>query len=795
MIRNFIVTAFRKFSRNKYHSIINIIGLTLGISCAFIIFKLVRFELSYEKHHEGWEDIYRVVTISTEYGKEYYRSGVPYKLAESFPIDFEQVPDATIINFNFRDPLIYVEEGGEEKIFEEPRLVYVEPAYFRIFTYEWIYGSKENAFENPNSVVVSESVALKYFGTTDVVGRTVNINREEDLSITAVVNDPPNTTDLSFNMFVSYDLIRDNFSRSNWLNVSDAVQYYVKIPDKQQFEYVNSELTAFFNSHWDNTENVDVQKELWLEPLSDVHFDTKYGWNFGRAVSENTLWGLSLIGLFLIITASINFINLNTALVSTRIMEVGVRKVMGSSRLQLSLSFLLETALITAIALVISLGLAELALFTIEPILGYPLDHKWLSVDILVFVLILFVVTVVLSGLFPSYLISKFKPVEAMKYRFISDDRSLGSRRLLIIFQFFISQTLIICTAIVVSQLSYFKTRDMGFSKDHIMEFFMPQTMEKHDAFKAELAGISGIDQISYSNTGAASTNLWWGGFEYNSGDQIIEERSDVKYADEDFIETYGLQLLAGNDIAPRDSAAGFVVNEAFLRIVGAGSPEELLGNNLKIYNHEAPIIGVIKDYVASSLKREIKPLIIIYQKRSFHTCAVKYNPESYESVVAAITNSWKDIYPDNLFEFLTVEQKLDRFYSTEDRLAKLFYIFAVVAILIGCIGLLGLVSFMASKKRKEVGIRKVMGASVFQIIKIFAREFAILIIAGFVIASIVSYYSMQQWLEAFPFRISLGAIYFILGIALTMTIAILTVGWQSFRAANVNPATILRDE
>ncbi|NIR52886.1 FtsX-like permease family protein [candidate division KSB1 bacterium] len=788
---------FRNLIKSKSYTFINVTGLALGITCALVIFLIIRFEYSFDNYHEDDERIFRVVAESREFGETSHTAGVPFPLPEAMRTDFPEIEHLTIVDSNFGDPVISVQQldGSFRRFREKERgVAFVEPDYFDIFTYRWLQGNPVTALANPSSAVISEGLAHKYFGETDPMGKQLNFNNWLDVQVTGIVEDVPKNTDLPFDMLIRFD--PEQRGNDNWGSVSSAVQCYIKLPPRVSPMAIESRFDAFIEKH--HNEEAAETMTLSLQPLRDIHFDERFS-NFNwRDVAPETLLALGLIGIFLLVTACINFVNLNTALAVRRSKEVGVRKVLGSGRFQLVMHFLGETAAITLCAILISIAAAEVALNFLNSLLGYELSlNLFADTTLLLFLSAVFVVVVIAAGFYPSLYLSGFNPIEAVRNTIhVSYKEGLPLRKGLVVLQFAISQALIIAAIVISSQIKYVRSADMGFNKDAIVEVGLPSGKTQYvTRLKTELMQHPGIRSVCYSNTGTASSNVWGGDYELQDGDLLKEGNAQVKFVDDDFMKTYGVDLLAGETLTPTDTLRKFLVNESFTKDVGFGNDfHSLLGKEVEIWGRKAPIAGVVGDFNTTSLHQEIAPVIMIMQNR-YMMAGIKIDMRRVSEVLPFIEETWTSVYDKSVFSYEFLDEAIANFYKEEQKMAGLVNIFTMIAILIGCMGLVGLVSYMATQRTKEIGIRKVLGASFANILSLLSKEVTVLILIAFLMAAPVAYYFMQSWLEDFAYRIDLRMGMFLMALAASFLIAFVTVGYKSVRAAATNPVESLRYE
>ncbi len=803
MLKNYFKITFRNLIKNKTHSLINILGLSLGITCALIIFLIVSFERSFDNYHDGGENIYRIVKEDTQYGESSFDPGVQTPLPEAVRTDFPEIEHVTIVDANFGDPVFSVVRGdGEIDRFKEKNAVaFVNPDYFRIFKYDWLLGDSETALNTPNSIVISESIAQKYFpspglanGYENPLGKRLTYNNRLEFQVTGLVKDPPENANVPMKILLAWS--EKERGGDNWGSTSTRVQCYLKLPANMPPEQIESRFEAFLTKH--HNEQAAKHTTLTLQPLTEMHYDVRFDTFGPRTISERTLLALALIGVFLLVTACINFINLNTAAAVSRSKEVGVRKVLGSTRRQLTFHFLGETAVITFLAIGISVAAAEMILPRLTTFLGYELStNLFNNPQLLIFLAILFAATSLVAGFYPAIHLSGFSPIQAIRNKMTGNyGEGLKLRKGLVVLQFAISQVLIISTVVISSQMAHFGSVDMGFNQEAVVEFDLPlRDADKLQRLKTLLLQNPAIKNAAFSNTGSASNNSWGGNYTWYTDDGKEEGHAHIKFVDQDFLQTYQVKLLAGEDFVQSDTLDRFLVNEAFAKEVGYGERyAEILGNRTKIWGREAAISGVVHDFHVTSLHHDVFPVIMVVENRYWLT-GVKIDMQNVDGAIAAIENAWAAVFPEFVLEYQFLDESIEQFYETEKQMATMINTFTIVAVLIGCLGLFGLVSYMAARRTKEIGVRKVLGATFSNIVTLLSKEFAALLTLAFLVAAPVAWYFMQAWLADFAYRIDLGAGLFFLALVASGFIAFLTVGYKSMRTASANPVESLRNE
>lgn len=803
MFKNYLKIAARNLVKNRSHTLINVSGLTLGVVCALVIFLVIQYDLSFDTWHEDGNRIYRIVSEDTEYGRQNFGNGGPNPLAKAIRDDVYGLENVTLVNTNLPNSPVVSKIENDKLIdkFKEEDVAFVEQDYFNIFSYRWISGNSENSLERPNTAVITKSLAEKLFEDLNVVGQQIvlNVGFLIDLEITGVVDDQPDNSDFPFKLLIaahSRERGGESFENDTWSSSSSAQQVYVKLSPGTSVEEVNAQFDPLIARYRDEYRADHL--EYFLQPLSDIHFDSRFGNYSGRTIEKSSLFALGIIGLLLLLTACINFINLNTAIAVRRSKEVGLRKTLGGTRTQLTFHFLGETALTTFIALIIGVAATEVVLGFLEPILGFGLQLELLNNSTaLMFLLVLFGGITLAAGWYPARYLSSFSPIEAIRNKMnASYGRGLTLRRSLIVVQFTITQILIIGTIIIASQIKYFESQDLGYDEDAIIEVEIPdQDKQVLDTFKNRLKNHSSIKNVTFSNTGTTSNNTWAGNYLVMEDSVRLENNAQVKYVDADFVDTYGLTILAGEDLTPSDSVNKYLVNEAFARQIGYGDNyEDLIGKHNLFWGDEAPIVGVVKDFNTQSLHRDLEPTILATQPNYF-VSGIKIDGQRTADALETIEDAYTAAFPNFVFGYSFLDENIAEMYESEQRTAQIMNLFTFAAILIGCLGLFGLVSYMATTRTKEIGVRKVLGASSADILRIFASEITLLTGISFLLAAPVSWYLMQQWLADFAYKIEIGFGIFALAFGGTILIAALTVGYKSLNAALANPVNSLKSE
>ncbi|MBO9151265.1 ABC transporter permease [Chitinophaga sp. GCM10012297] len=796
MLMNYFKTALRTLQRNKAYTLVNILGLTLGLACAILIFSLVKFHLSFDNFHEGKERIYRVLT-AVQGGQMTWQPGVPPPLAEAMRNDYAFIEEAGRVA-TFKDQLVSVpQEVSVKKFQEEAGFSFADPSFFRIMHYPLAKGS---LMAKPNTAVITERIAEKYFGNTNAIGRSIRVinrfnNNKLEFRVTGILQNLPANTDRRQEVYLSYQNLHDfhrGFAEDNWYQTSAIHQSYFRLKPGATAAEAANVLPAFSDKHYNPQQ--ENRFRFSLQPLSDIHFNT----GIDGKVDRQHLWALSLTGLFLVITACVNFINLATAQALSRSKEIGIRKVLGSLRLQLFRQFITETAIIATTAMVLAFVLSISILPYVNQLFGTQLSiHLFSDVQLMLFLPVLLLAVIFFAGSYPGLILAGFQPVAALKGKLSHRHAGgLNVRKGLVVTQFAISQLLIIGTLVIANQMRYAKQADLGFRKDAMVMLPVPvRDQASTGTLNALLAAAPGVEGLTFCGEEPAGhetyiTNIRYAGREKSEDFSIYLKGADARY-----VPVFGLQLAAGRNLSPIDTSKEYLVNETTVKKLGLSSPEQAINQPVRIDGSQGLIVGVVKDFHNRSFHEPIIPICLTSGTGWYGRCAVKVDASRLSAAMPAIEAAWNKTFPDHLYKYDFLDEKIARFYQLDDMLLRLIQFFAAVAILIGCMGLYGLMSFMAAQKTKEVGVRKVLGASVQNILWLFGKEFGKLLLIAFVIAAPVAWYVMTDWLQNFAYRIRIGVGIFALAILVTVVVAVVSIGYRSVQAALMNPMRSLRSE
>jgi ABC-type antimicrobial peptide transport system permease subunit len=700
--------------------------------------------------------------------------------------------------------------GISEKFQENTGLVYAESNIFEIFDFEFIAGDPSGAITNTGSAVISSSLAQKYFKLSPnevnkAINKTFIIDNKTTFQISGIISDPPENTDLPFKIIANYrDQTTSNPYFNNgtdWHEGNSATNCYLLLSHNISASNFEKQLPAFYLKYF-GEESTYEQKYI-MQPLSELH--SGMCGNYNRHVSKSKLNILSLIGLFLLIIASINFINLSAVQALKRFKEIGVKKILGVKRYQLFSQFLSETVFISLIASIAGLFIAQFLFVYLEEIIGYRLNLELLkNINTLSFLLPLALAVGLLSGLYPSFIMSGMKPSGTLKNTFSlkSSSGSLTSRRVLVIVQFTISLVLIIGTLVMQKQMNYFSNKDLGFNKDAILISTLPNAnTNKLQLLKSNLLQYPDIEVVSYATRSPLAEWRVDNAINYPTLEKDMYS-GNLKTADEDYLELFQLKLIAGENYSVIKDNGKAVVNRKLTELLGFKDPFEALGEKFKYGrgNMVFTISGVVEDFHAQSLHQNMDYVILSNLPWNIKEIAIKINPSTaslsgFTESIKKIQTEWQKTFPDAIFNYNFLDQKIETMYKEEQRTTSLIQLFALVAILIGCLGLFGLISYVTSQKIKEIGIRRVNGAKISEILTMLNKDFIKWVAIAFVISCPIAYYAMNKWLENFAYKTTLSWWIFALAGVLALGIALLTVSWQSWRAATRNPVEALRYE
>ena len=783
MFKNYVHIAIRNILKYKGYAIINIFGLSIGIACSLFIFLWVQDELNFDRFHEKFDNLYRAVMQH-----QFSRGDVLTTIWSSPPLAAalkEEVPE--ILNATR-----YISETRNYRIaygstyFTEKRLSLADPTFLDMFTFNFIQGDPSMALSDPYSVVITEQMAAKYFEKADPIGKTLNIDLKYDFKVTGVIEDIPNHSHIQFDFLTPFHFIRDLRPNARldvyWNNILNT---YVLCRDNVALESLNLKIKGFIKAHHE-----DSYTDMFLQPLKHIHLYTLTG----EAGALQYVRNFSIIAVFILLIACINFMNLSTARSARRAKEVGLRKVVGAERTQLVKQFLSESMFFTVIAICSAALLVKLLLPAFNQLCGKQMDLSLTWVRLL-FLLSITVITGIVSGCYPAFYISGFRSSDVLRGSVGRGVKGAAFRKILVIFQFSLSIILIVCTMIVYRQLAFIQNKYLGLSREHILHMeIRTDFTNTYRELKNELSHHPNVLNITAANkiptrVTSSTSGIGWDGKDPNDVINMVNMHVDF-----DFFKTFQMEMVSGRPFSKSfaTDSMNYVLNEMGAQLMGK---DEVVGERFNLWGREGKIVGVVKNFHFNHFSNEIEPLIITNIPRSFSTVIMRIRGNRMNQTIRDIESTWNRIRPEYPFEYRFFDQDFDQLYRTEQRMGRLFSYFTVLALLISCLGLLSLASFVTEQRTKEIGVRKVLGASVPGIIYLLSREFTQWVVLANVLAWPVSYLAMKQWLQNFAYRTDMVLWPFVVSACFTVGIALITVGYQSIRAALINPAESLKYE
>ncbi|MCB0527327.1 MAG: ABC transporter permease [Saprospiraceae bacterium] len=802
--------ALRNLSKNKLYAAINIAGLAVSIAASLLIFRLVHYELSFNGYHSKGDRIVRIYTASKNPNTgESKTCGIPIPAMdamqesvpqfEAFARLHETWPTITVSDASGRlsDRKFNTDEDRELGIF-------TEASFFKIFDWPWLVGDPETALSEPNSVVLNRRTAEKCFDTWQAaMGKTVMMDNALLLTVRGVVENAPDNSDFPFHVIVSYKTLVQNpdqyFYSKEWGSTSTNNQAYALLHDAGQFDAAAAALATVGKEEYHNNKPGESKWHS-MQRLSEVHYDSDLGSTGTHSVEKSRLWILSMIGLLVLVMACFNFINLATALAARRSREVGVRKSLGGSRGQLTRQFMAETSLIV----VLSVAAGAIMAFLLSPLLKYVSDVPdalpfFSNPVVWLFLLLTVLLVSLFSGLYPALVLAGFNPVEALKNRITN--RSVGGvslRKSLVVLQFAIAQALLIGTMVTISQLDYIRNKDLGFTPNLVYNNTVASdsiSAVRFDTYRQRLMQVPGVESVSFASDQPSSGNTWSSNFAMGRGSEDAPVHTSLKFCDPEYFDTYGLRMVAGRFLSPSDTLKEAVVNETMLRKLGINDPAEVVGKELRLGRKMLPVVGVVEDFHSHSVHEEMEALTLCSRREYYNVVGIKIRPQDMAGTTKKIRQVFDEVFPEQVFDGRYYDETIAEFYRDENRFSMICKGFALLAILISCLGLFGLASLMAIQKTKEIGIRKVLGASVGSVVGLLSRDFLLLVVVAFLIAAPAAWWSMRRWLDDFVYRIDIGWQVFVFTVLLAVLIAFITISFQALRAALANPVKALRSE
>ncbi|MEO6453959.1 MAG: ABC transporter permease [Ginsengibacter sp.] len=811
MLRNYLKIAFRNLMKYKFISFINLFGLTVGLTCCLLILTYILNEINYDKYNKNADRTYRVTrTFNNEDGVvSLHLSTVSPPFGYYFPTDFPEIEKMTRLLNNGTTPLRY-----KDKLINEQNVFFADENLFDVFTVDVVSGNPKSALKDPFSVMLSEETAKKYFGDEEPMNKVIRANNQFDVKVTGIYKSFPSNSHIHPQMLVSFNTLKDSAVygesnlRTNWGNNSFFT--YLLLPRYYDANKMVARFPAFLDKRMAGQEYIGQRASkfttLGLQKLTDIHLYSHTDYEAEPNGDIKRVYVFSAIALFILLIACINYMNLSTARSALRAREIGIRKVAGAAKGELILQFLSESVLITWAGILIAFVLLYFSLPWLNKLSGQTLSLSILmKPQILVPLLLSPFFIGIISGLYPALFMSSFQPVKTLKGLFKAGGSSISFRKVLVVTQFAISIILIIATVIVFQQLRYMQQTSLGYNKENILtlpynNFLNPE----YESFRNSLLQQSNIQDVARSSRIPTGRLLDGMGASTPGSDTMAPVKADIRYVavDYDFIPTYGVQMAAGRNFSRAfgTDTSNFIINEAAVKGIGWKSPQDAVGKNFRYGSITGHIIGIMKDFHFESLHQEITPLIFIMpvtapNQSFYNSISIKVSGSNISPALASIKKVWQNYLPEIPYQYTFFDENFSKLYESEQRQGTIFTVFACIAILIACLGLLGLSAFAIFQRVKEIGIRKVLGASVSTIVALLSKDFLKLVLIAAIIAFPIAWFAMHTWLQDFAYRINISLWVFLAAGIIAACIALFTIGFQAIKAALANPVKSLRTE
>ncbi|MCK8523161.1 ABC transporter permease [Aquimarina sp. D1M17] len=794
MFKTHLKIAWRNLQKRKVFALINVLGLALGFACGILIFLFVNHHLQYDNFHENEDRIYRIVTEEHRDGIG-YETAVPPGFAKAFRTDYDYAEKVS--NTYFRDDwqINSADEASQQRFKEN--LAFTEPSFFEIFNFPLLEKLGERTLLEPKTAYVTEKFAKKMFVGENALGKTFVLENLETIQVIGILKDLPENSMIDRDLFISYPTIKsyDEFVASEtWGGINGSLRCYALLHPNQDIAHIEQTLIELVDKHRPKSKNVHRYK---LQPLHDIHFNSNYD-----GINVNLLWIFSLVGIFLITVACINFVNISTAQAFTRSKEIGIKKVLGSNKKYLFWQFITETFIISVLAMGIGLLITMTVLPSFNDLFDLNLSiFSLLDIKVVLLIIVLLAGVSFFAGSYPGILLARILPTLALKGKLTQKDAGGQlTRKVLVTAQFIISILLIVGTVVIGKQISYAVNADLGFDKDAVVMLNIPEDLEhvKIEGLKERIAQLAGVESVTacLASPGAAY-NIWGTSVKYNNRPEFEEFSISAKMADEDYINTFGLDLVAGRNFKMSDSITEVVVNEKLAQKLGLGSPDELVGKIVTLNGGfiKATVSGVVANFHDQNFHLDISPVFIAPQTNAFSELAIKINGRDTKNTLTGIEQRWREVFPKYIYEYNFLDSRVAELYNEEQRLLSLSRLFSGLAIFISCLGLYGLISFFVAQRTKEVGIRKVLGSNVSGILILFMKDFFKLILIAGAIATPLAWYFMSRWLENYKYRTEMSWWIFVVSISGLLLITMITISYQAIKAATANPINSLRSE
>ncbi len=820
MLRNYFKTAWRNLTKNKTFSLINIAGLSIGMAACLLILQYVSFQLSFDQFNKNAADIYRVVNDRYQNGKLAQHGTITYSaIGKAMQDDFPEVINHTRVEPFDGQIITY----GNKKIGDQ-KVLAVDNSFLSMFSYQILAGNKITGLQNPNSIILTKSLARKIFDVKgnnfeSLVGKTVVISRDSlPYKVTAILNDVPENSHLSFDMLLSYNSLysggNGGWKQADYDFTDSDFWHYIQLKHGTNYKALEAKLPAFSERHFQGNKVSGSIEKFYLQPLSKAHLYSDFEYEIGNTASATVVWGLLIIAALIIILAWINYINLSTAKSMERAKEVGVRKVAGASKQQLIKQFLTESFIINLIALSIAFLIVTLVQQGFNNLVQHQLSLSYLfekglnGYNISTSLIILIIAGIFISGFYPAFMLSSFKPILVLKGKYTTSGKGIFLRKVLVVSQFAITITLIIGSFVVYKQMSFINQQNLGMNLSQILVVKPPiltgwdsTFISRENSFKNELKQLPHVKGASV--IGRTPGVEMARAFDIHRTDVNTNDKLSMRNAsvDADFMNVFDVKLLAGRNFTNTDYNPNWeklhnvILNEYAVKQLGFNADKDAIGKTISLFERNWDIVGVIKDFHQKSLRYPVEPTILLPSYGTDNPICIKTDTKDLASTINAVKTKYATFFPGNYFDYYFLDEKFNEQYKNDMLFGNIFSIFASFAIFIACLGLLGLSLFATAQRTKEIGVRKVLGASVSNIILLLSKDFIRLVIIAFVIASPVAWFIMHNWLQDFAYRINISWWIFFAAGLLAVIIALTTISFQAIKAAIANPVKSLRTE
>ncbi len=808
MIRNYCKVIFQNIIRNKIYSLINILGLSVGLAVCIIILQYVRFEQSYDRFHSQADHLYRIILEYTTSSGIAERDAANFApVADALMNDYPEVTGSVRISPEY-SKVVFSHEG---KISEEPKIYYADSTLFTLFDFKLLHGDPKTALKDVGSIVLTQTVAEKYFGRMyewkeSPLNKTILMNNREPLKVTGIMEDIPVNSHFKANALISFTtFIKFNDPSKEW-GWNDFYTY-IKLTPGTDYKKFEAKLPEFVTKY----KGKDTKDKMILQPLTDIHLNSNVGFELNPNGSSQVVYFLSIISVIILIIAWVNYINLATARAGQRAKEIGVRKVNGATRSELMIQFLLESFCMNFIGLLLAMGIVSAALPTVSQVLEKPLEFSVLNDKMfLVYTLMIYVVGSLASGMYPAIILSSFKPVKIFRPSFLVAKGNSGLRQGLVIFQFMISAALITGTLIIENQMEFIRNKDLGYTYDKTLVMSASSTQKNDSLFfqnyqilKENLLKYPAVESVTTSSVlpGKSHNDIdMHGGLRMVGDDYKVSHSANTFRVDENFIHVFKMKLIAGENFSGRyvKDEEKLILNRKAVEIFGFNNPQDIIGKKIQYWGKQKEVVGVIENYHHKSLKNNFEPVILRNNVSNmlYVTMLLRDNDNSnLESIIGNLKKSWSEVYPNDPFVYFFLEDHVNEQYKADNQFSNIFSIFSGFSIFIACLGLFGLVSYTVSVRIKEIGVRKVLGASIGSIVFLFSKGYFKLLVISFLIGLPLAHYMLNLWIDNFAYKADISLLTFIIPIVIVTLLSWLAVSVEILKAAVTNPVNSLRHE